>query len=77
MSAILRKLRRFWLEQRIEMLRTDIALAGQRRDEAMQAVESLDKFRDDAQRRLNRLKARLTVLERPGTLLAEALRSDR
>jgi hypothetical protein len=73
-ANLIKWLQRFILKQRIEMLRADIALAVERRDHAQMTVESIDKWYSDAQRRLRQLRANLALLERPDTLLAEALR---
>jgi hypothetical protein len=74
MRHLVSAIRRFILLQRIEMLRGDIAMGLERRDNARITIESMDAWLSDAQRRLRRLNSHLTVLERPGTLLAEALR---
>jgi hypothetical protein len=76
MAELLKRIKRFILKQRIEMLRGDIAMGLERRQYALLTVESMDQWLDDAQRRLRRLKSHLLALERPGTLLAEALRHE-
>ena len=67
-------LKRFWLRQRIDMLRADIAVAVERRDNACITIASADHFIAAAHKRLRQLKANLAAIERPETLLAEALR---
>lgn len=70
---LINALKRFWLKQRIQMLRSDIALAVDRRYYAQLTIESADKFYADAQQRLRRLRGQLALLEHPQTLLDEAL----
>jgi hypothetical protein len=73
-AELLKRIKRFILKQRIAMLRSDIAVAVDRRYHAQLTIESADKFYADAQQRLRRLRGQLSLLERPETLLAEALR---
>ena len=76
MAGLLKRLKRFWLRQRIDWLRADIAVALERRELASITFLSTDRYISDAQRRLRSLKSNLALIERPETLLAEALRHD-
>lgn len=74
MAELLKKIKRFWLRQRIEWLRADIAVATERQHYARITVESTEKYLGEAWRRLRALQSNLALIERPETLLAEALR---
>ena len=76
MRNLINAIKRFILKQRIQMLRSDIALAVDRRYYAQITIESADKFYADAQQRLRRLRGQLSLLEHPQTLLDEALRHE-
>src|SRR5262245_9058293 len=73
---LIRYLRRFWLKQRIEMLRADIMMATERHSDALANVEALDRWIEEAHRRSRAMKARLAMIENPKTLLEEALRHE-
>ena len=73
MAGLLKRLKRFWLRQRIDWLRADIAVAIERRELASITFLSTDEYLGGAQSRLLSLEGQLAVIERPETLLAEAL----
>jgi hypothetical protein len=77
MQGLINRFKRFILKQRIEMLRADIAMAVDRRYYAQLTIESADKFYADAHQRLRRLRGQLSLLERPETLVEEALRNGK
>lgn len=73
MAEILKRFKRFVLMQRIEMLRSDMALADERRQYAQITVDSIDLWMIDAHRRLRSMRARHSLMQRPDVLLAEAM----
>lgn len=73
MAQLLKRIKRFILKQRIEMLRSDMALADERREYAQVTVDSLDLWTIDAHRRLRSMRARLALMQRPDVLLEEAM----
>ena len=65
---------RWLLQHRINMLRADIFVMIERRDNARITIESVDSHITRAQQKLHRLQARLISSESPRTLLEEALK---
>jgi hypothetical protein len=75
-NRLYRSLKRAFLRWRIGVVRSDILVATERHQHALQSLELLDKWLDDAHRRERALKANLALLESPNKLLQEALRHE-
>jgi hypothetical protein len=75
-SRFYRSLKRAYLRWRIQVVRSDILVATERHLHALESIEVLDKWLDDAHRRERALKANLALLESPNKLLQEALRHE-
>lgn len=76
MKWLIRRFQRFLLKQRIELLRADIAVVGERREQSLVNAEAAQAWLDGAHQKLRSMRANLACIERPQVLLDQAL-SDR
>ena len=70
-----RWLQRLTLKWRIERLRWAISAAVESLDEAHGAADGLSVYLDGAHRSIRQLRAELALLERPETLLSQAMQN--
>jgi hypothetical protein len=73
MPNLVARLKRLLLEQRISMLRADMACAAERRESAVRTVASVNQWEAEAHMRLRSMRQELLLLESPQALLSEAL----
>lgn len=66
-------LKRWLLQQRINILRSDIFVMLERKDHASMTIESLEYAIGVAQKKLRRLQSKLILSESPRALLDEAM----
>ena len=66
-------LRRFLLRQRIERLRWSIGAATEALDDANGRADGISRYLAESHREIRLLRAQLSLLERPETLVARAL----